>query len=125
MLKLILSLFSGPLTSISNDLKEAYQSKLLATTDKERIAADERINLLEARKSTIMAAQSDPMERWVRIGFALPFIIYINKLLVWDKVLGMGTTDALSNDLTQLFWIIIGGYFLDTTIKGTARILKR
>lgn len=124
-LGLIGSLFNGPLSSISRDLKEAYQSKLNAANDKERIAADERINLLEARKSTILAAQSDPMERWVRIGFALPFIIYINKLLVWDKVLGMGTTDALSNDLTQLFWIIIGGYFLDTTIKGTARILKR
>lgn len=125
MLNLILSFFSGPLSSISNDLKEAYQSRLNAGNDKERIAADERINLLETRKSTILAAQSDPVERWVRIAFALPFVVYINKLLIWDKVLGLGVTDALSSDLTQLFWIIIGGYFLDTTIKGTARILKK
>ena len=124
MLKFLLSFFSGPLSSISNDIKEAYQSKLQAQNDQERIAADERITTLEARKSTILAAQSDPMERWIRILFALPFVIYINKLVIWDKVLAWGTTDALSSDLTQLFWIIIGGYFIDGTIKGTARIIK-
>jgi len=114
--------FSGPLKQISNDLKEAYQSKLAAANDAERIAADERINTLEARKSIILAAQSDPLERLVRIGFALPFVIYNAKLLIWDKVLGFGITDGLSPELTQLMWIVVGGYFLDTTVK---RIFKR
>lgn len=125
MWKLLLSFLSGPLTAISNDLKEAYQSKLQAQNDAERIAADERINLLENRKSVILAAQSDPVERWVRVLFALPFIIYTWKLIVWDKVAHLGSTDPLSSDLTQLFWIVIGGYFLDVTIRGTARIIKR
>lgn len=123
--KIIGSFFNGPLSQISSDLKEAYQSKLNAANDAERIASDERINLLEARKSTILAAQSDPVERWVRLGFALPCIVYVNKLIIWDKVLSLGVTDPLSSDLNQLFWVIIGGYFLDTTIKGIARILKR
>jgi hypothetical protein len=122
MLKLLLSLVSGPLTQISNDLKEAYQAKLNAANDAERIAADERINLLEARKSVIMAAQSDPLERLVRIGFAFPFVAYTWKLILWDKILGWGVTDSLSSDLTQLMWIVVGGYFLDTTVK---RIFKR
>ena len=116
---------NGPLSQISKDLKEAFQSKTDATTERERIAADERINLLEARKSTILAAQSDPVERWVRITIAFPFIFYINKLIIWDKVLGWGTTDALSSDLTQLFWVVIGGYFLDSSIKSVARIIKK
>lgn len=122
MLKLLFSFLSGPLTQISNDLKEAYQAKLNAQNDQERIAADERINTLEARKSIILAAQSDPLERLVRIGFALPFVIYNAKLLIWDKVLGFGITDGLSPELTQLMWIVVGGYFLDTTVK---RIFKR
>lgn len=121
MLKLLLGLISGPLTSISNDLKEAYTAKLQATNDKERIAADERISILEARKTSILAAQSDPIERWVRIGFALPFIAYEWKLVIYDKVLQMGVTDPLSADLKQLMWIVVGGYFVDTVIKRIVR----
>ena len=125
MLKLLLGLVSGPLSSISNDIKEAYQSKLTAANDAERVAADERINLLEARKSIILAAQSDPIERLVRVGFALPMVVYTWKLVLWDKVFSLGATDGLSPELWQLFWIVVGGYFIDTTIRGTARILKR
>lgn len=125
MWKFLLSLVTGPLSSISNDIKEAYQSKLAAANDAERIAADERINLLEARKSVILAAQSDPLERLVRIGFALPFVLYTWKLVIWDKIFALGVTDGLSADLTQLMWIVVGGYFVDVTVRGTARILKR
>lgn len=115
----ILSIFGGGvLSSISNDLKEAYQSKLNASNDKERIIADERIALLEARKSSILAAQQSPVERWIRFGFAFPFVVYLNKLLIWDKVLAFGATDSLSPELTQLFWIVIGGYFVDATVRG-------
>ena len=123
--KFLTGIFTTSLGSISRDLKDAYAAKLNAANDKERMLSDERIALLEARKSTIMAAQSDPMERWVRIGFALPFVIYVNKLVLYDKVLEWGVTDPLSTDLTQLFWVIISGYFVHTTVTQTARILKK
>ena len=121
MFKLLLGFLSGPLSQISSDLKEAYQSKLAATNDKERIAADERINHLEARKSIILAAQSDPFERWVRILFATPFALYIWKLVVYDKILEWGTTDNLSADLWNMFYIVLGGYFLETTVRTFKR----
>lgn len=121
LLKTIMGFLSGPLSDISNDLKEAYQSKLAATNDKERIAADERINKLEAQKSIILAAQSDPFERWVRILFALPFVLYVNKLVIWDKILGYGVTDNLSVFLENTFYMVIGGYFLDTVVKRIKR----
>jgi hypothetical protein len=115
----VLKIFGGGvLTGISNDLKEAYQAKLDAGNDKERIAADERIAILEARKTSISLAQQSPVERWIRFGFAFPFVVYLNKLLIWDKVLGWGVTDSLSPELTQLFWIVIGGYFVDATVRG-------
>lgn len=125
MLKLLLSLVSGPLTQISNDLKEAYQAKLNAANDSERMQIDERINTLEARKSVILAAQSDPVERFVRVGFAFPFVAYTWKLVLWDKILAWGVTDPLSADLTQLMWIVVGGYFVDTTVKSVVRMIKR
>jgi hypothetical protein len=117
MLKFILSFLSGPISDISNDLKEAYQSKLNAQNDSERIAAEERINLLEARKNIILAAQSDPWERFIRIGFAIPCVLYFNKLILWDKFFGFGATDDLSQNLWNIFFIVLGGYFVDTIVR--------
>lgn len=129
MLKLVLgalgSFFTSSLSAVSNDLKEAYQSKLNAANDSERIAADERISLLEARKDTILAAQSDPVERWVRVLFALPFVIYTWKLVVYDKVLAWGATDALSAELSHLMWVVIGGYFVDGTVRYVAKVRRK
>ena len=122
MLKFLLGLVTGPLSSISNDLKEAYQSKLAAKNDAERILADERIAVLEARKTSILAAQSDPIERWVRVGFAFPFVVYINKLILWDKVLELGITDSLSSELSHILMIVLGGYFVDTIVR---RVIRR
>jgi len=117
MWKLLAGLFTGPLSDIADDLKEAYQSRLQAENNEQKIAADERIALLEARKSSILAAQSDPVERWVRVLFSLPFILYVNKLVIWDKILGWGTTPNLSEDLWTMFYIILGGYFVDTVVR--------
>ena len=118
----VLKIFGGGvLSDVSNDIKEAYQSKLDAANDKERIAADERLALLEARKSSILAAQSSPVERWIRFGLAFPFVVYLNKLIIWDKVLGYGVTDNLSPMLIQTFWIVLGGYFVDNTVKNIMR----
>lgn len=121
MLKVVLGLLSGPLSSISRDIKEAYQSKLAAKNDAERILADERIAVLEARKTSILAAQSDPIERWVRVGFAFPFVVYINKLVLWDKVLEWGVTDPLSSELSHILMIVLGGYFVDTIVRRVVR----
>lgn len=82
-----------------------------------RIALEEELAHLEARKDVILQAQSDPMERWVRIGFALPFILYIWKLVIYDKLLGWGATDDLSTNLWSILWIVLGGYFVDVAIK--------
>lgn len=117
MFQILLGLVSGPLREISRDLKDAYQAKLDAKNDAERIAADERLAILEARKTTILAAQSSPAERWVRPAIAFPFVLYINKLVIWDKLLGYGVTDNLSAELWQILWIVLGSYFVDAGIK--------
>lgn len=124
LLGLLTSLFTS-FPSITRDIKEAYQAKLNAKNDQERIAADERIALLEARKTSVLASQSSLSERWIRIGFALPFVLYNAKLLIWDKMLEWGSTDPLSPALTQTYWIVLGGYFIIETIQGTARIIKK
>jgi hypothetical protein len=125
LFKFLIGLFSGPLRGISSDIKEAYQSKINAQNDKERIAADERINLLESRKSIILASQSSPTERWVRLLYAAPFLIYNAKLVIWDKVLGWGVTDSLGPELANLGMIVLSGFFIEATVSKVARIIKK
>ncbi|WP_298966123.1 hypothetical protein [uncultured Roseibium sp.] len=110
------------LIDIPGALADAYAARESAKTERERIRWDERVRKLEARKESILQAQKDPYERWVRIGFAFPFVVYINKLVLWDKVLGLGATDPLSADLTQIMMIVIGGYFVDTVVR---RVMRR
>lgn len=113
---LIGSFLSGPITQISNDIKETKIAIENAKNDRERIAAEERLALLEARKSLIQSTQSNPLDRIIRFLWALPFVIYVNKIIIWDKVLGWGVTDPISTDLKDMMLIILGGYFIDTLV---------
>lgn len=101
-----------PVGKVLDALTAAYKAKLDSKTDVERADAELSIMQLEAQRDIILQAQRDRFERWVRLGFALPFMLYINKLVVWDKVLGWGSTDPLSDLLTSIAWTVIGGYFL-------------
>lgn len=117
MWQLLLGFLTGPLSKISNDLKEAYQSKLAAANDKERIAADERIAVLQAQRDAIVASSHDPLWRFTQFLFAFPFALYVNKLVIWDKILEYGTTDDLSINLWNMFYIILGGYFITQGVR--------
>jgi hypothetical protein len=43
--------------------------------------------------------------------FAFAFIIYVWKVVVWDKMLGLGSTDALSGDVAQWATVVLTAYF--------------
>lgn len=107
----------NPLKSITKELIDWQVKKQDAKTEQERIAADERIKALEARRDVILQAQKDPYERWIRILWAIPMLLYTWKLVVWDKILEWGATDNLSPELWNIFMIILAGYFVDTVVK--------
>lgn len=121
LIKLLLSFLTSSLKSVTSDLKDAYLAKTNAKTEQERILADERISILEARRDTILAAQSNPVERFIRPLFALPFIIYIWKLVIWDKVLELGSTDPLGANLDLTLSIILSSYFISEGVKRIFR----
>src|SRR5690606_13055368 len=112
---------SGGLSGITTALQQAYEARLRAQTDSEKLATDLKIRELESRRDIILAAQADKYERWIRILIALPFVAYLWKLVVFDKILGMGATDALSPMLTQILWTVIGGYF----VLATAKVIRK
>jgi hypothetical protein len=59
--------------------------------------------------------------------FVLAFgpAVYLSKLFIWDKMLGLGRTDDLSNNLWYVAMTVVGFYFLQWTVSRTARVVSR
>ena len=110
-------LAGGGIAAIGGELNRAYQAKLDAKNDHERIEAEKQIAALQARKSILIAEQNSWLTRWIRPAFALPFVIYNAKIVVWDKVFGFGTTDPLTSEFWQLQMIVFGAYFLTRPLE--------
>jgi hypothetical protein len=51
--------------------------------------------------------------------------IYFGKLLIWDKVLGFGTTDGLQGFAATTANLVVSFYFAKRGFENVARILKR
>lgn len=123
------SLIGGPVVS---GLINAYKAKLDAANTQDRIAADlatkEIEAEIEARKqaSAIIIAEQG---RWytaiIRPLLALPIIIYLWKVIVWDKVLGLGTTDPITGMIADWAGMILTAYVGGRSIEKVARILRR
>lgn len=116
-MKWLLNFFRG---GIAEQIRGALQDRLEAQNDAARIAADERLAYLQAK-----LASQQIGGRWItfiQVGFALPFVLYNAKLIVWDKVFGLGITDPLSPALYELQTVIIGFFFVTTT---AAKIFNR
>ena len=45
--------------------------------------------------------------------------------MVWDKVLGLGATEALSGDVAQWVMIVLTAYFGGRSLEKVARIIAR
>jgi hypothetical protein len=123
------NLLGGPFAKAAVD---AYCAKLTAENTSEKIAADlaARELCVEQREAEL-ATQAVIAEqgRWYtalpRPLFAFAFVIYVWKVVVWDKVFGLGTTDGLSGDVAQWAMIVLTAYFGGRSIEKVARILAR
>ena len=119
---LIANLFGGGVIgSITKALGNAHQASLNAKNTAERIEADKVISTLQARRDVLIAESRQKWNIIFRAFLALPFGIFVNKVIVYDKVLGLGSTDNLSADLWNLMMVVYGFYF----VYETAALFKR
>jgi hypothetical protein len=123
------SLLGGPFAKAA---VEAYRAKLSSENASEKIAADlaARELAIEYRERELATQVLIAEEgRWYtalpRPLFASAFIIYTWKVVVWDKVLGLGSTPALSGDVGQWAMIVLTAYFGGRSLEKVARILGR
>jgi hypothetical protein len=112
MLKLLLGLpgfISGAFSTINNITAAISNEKINARnaqTEEERIAADERVKSLEARRDLmIVEAGVTKANIIVRSAAAVPIVIVLWKLLVWDW-------REYSRSQWKIVMLVLGFYFL-------------
>lgn len=124
----LLELIPGAFTTlngITSAISNAKIAAINATTEQERISAQERVSTLQAQRDVLIAdtAHSN-IDLWVRTGVAIGPSVYLAKIFIYDKVLGLGSTDPLDPNLWQVVMVVLGFYFLYSGAIGVSRILK-
>lgn len=125
----ILGFISGPIVS---GLLNAYKARLASINTQDQMALD----LLQKEIEADIAARGEATRlliaeqgRWftaiIRPLFAAPFIIFAFKVIVWDKVLGWGVTDALDPNFWSVFQTIVVSYFGLSAVERVSRIFRR
>lgn len=105
-------LSSGVIENVTDKLADAYEAKLRAETDEQKLEAEITIARLQARQQVLVAEQGRWYTAWIRPLLALPVVLYVWKLIVWDTILQLGVTP---NPGEIINWIVVtttGAYFL-------------
>jgi hypothetical protein len=122
----IMSFIGGPVIS---GLISAYREHLKATTTDKQTASNLAGQEIAAQTSETQAITSLKVAQighpWeVEKLFAYVTLFYYAKLLIWDKVLGLGSTDPLTGWVLWAANLVIGFYFTKRTAENVTTIIK-
>lgn len=114
------------LNSIAGAIANERIAALNAKTDQDRIKAEENIGALQAQQAVLIAdGQRSNLDIWIRSLIAFGPMVFLNKIFIYDKVLGWGSTELKNTDyLWNVIMVVLGFYFLHSMSTGLARILK-
>jgi hypothetical protein len=123
----IVSFLGGPAIS---GLIKAYQAKLQSGNVESRLTSDLAASEIAAQT---LETQSQNQLKTAEIGHSwepekLAFyvtLVFYSKCVLWDTVLGLGTTGALKGDVSVWAGMIMGFYFGKRTFENVARIIRR
>lgn len=126
---MIFSFLGGP---VIKGLLSVYQERLKSINTQDQMA----LTLLQTEINADITARAEATKlliaeqgHWytacIRPLFALPFIIFEFKVVVIDKVLHGGTTDAIDPMMWGVFQTIVISYFGATAVERVTRIFKR
>lgn len=123
----LISFIGGPVIS---GLISAYKAKLEAGNTTQKIASETagaEIAAQTAETNAITQYRIAEIGHWYEpdkiMGYAVA--IYFAKLLVFDKVFGIGTTDPLNGFAEVTANLIVGFYFAKRGFENIARIIKK
>ena len=110
----IMSFLGGP---VIRGLIEAYNEKLKAGNADNKIAADlaaAEIAAQSAEANAVLQYRTAELGRW-----------YEPDKLIFDKVLGLGTTDPLAGFAAMTSNLVVSFYFAKRGFENVARIIRR
>lgn len=127
MWQAIIGFIGGP---IIKGLLDAYNSKLKAGNTSEKIASDTaaaEIAAQVAETNAITQYRIAEIGHWYEPDKLMGYFVavYFGKLLIWDKVLGLGSTDPLAGFAATTANLVVGFYFAKRGFENVARIIKR
>lgn len=135
MFQWAISFLSAP---ILNSMVAGWQKYLDHKDTSNRVAADLAIKDADAQIAAraeatklLIAEQGHWSTRIIRPLFAWPFIIFLWKAVVYDKILapvltgGTGMTEALAGDLSTWASVIVVSYFGVTSVETVSRTIAR
>jgi hypothetical protein len=123
----LISFLGGPVVKA---LVDAYNAKLKAANADAKIAADlaaAEIAAQTAEAGAITQYRIAELGHWHEpdklMGYCVA--IYFSKLLIFDKVLGLGSTDPLSGFASVTSNLVVSFYFAKRGFENVARIIRR
>ena len=125
--RIISGLLTGP---IIKGILDGYRAKLDAGNTSERIAADLASRELEVQQTEI-AAQNQlriaQVGKWSEPEHLASyiFVAYLGKVVIWDSILGLGSTPPIKGAVGEWMALIAMFLFGKRTIENVARIIKR
>ena len=124
---MLFSFLGGP---VAKALVSAYQAHLTATTTDNMTAAElagKEIASQTAETQLVMQYRIAELGYWYEPDKLMGYFValYFGKLLVWDKVLGIGTTDPLAGWAAITANLVVSFYFARRGFENVARIIKK
>ena len=122
----IMQFIGGPVVS---GLISAYREHLKATTTDKQTASVLAGQQIAAETADVQAINQLKIAQvghhWeVEKLFAYVTLFYYAKLLIWDKVMGLGSTDPLTGWALVAANLVIGFYFTKRTAENVTAIIK-
>jgi len=119
------SLISGPIIKAA---LEAYNAKLKAGNTTDKIAADLALRELDVQARELEAQSAlkiAEIGRWYEPEklFAYVTLLFYGKVLLWDKVLALGSTDAVTGEVANWAGAVMAFYFGKRGIENVERIV--
>lgn len=127
-MSLISDLVTGGITGVIKPIADAtvaiFTKKADVSLEKFKVDGQVDLSLVSAHVA-IIQAQAELLKNkwivWLQVGFGVPLMIYYGKCLLWDKVLGWGSTDALKGDIATYSLWIVSFLFLHSAITSWTR----
>lgn len=127
LMKLILG---GGLAGVGKIAVDLYSKKLDAEGSTQNVVANitsREIALAqreaELNAQVVIAEQGNWVTRWVRPAWAMPYVLWTWKVVVYDIVLGYGSTPELKGVVATLGITIAASYFGGRSVETVARII--